>query len=796
MGQALDTAEGSRRAEGRPARPGAARRRDPLRQRLYGAWAAWGQRLWAWRKKPTVAAWLWGGGTLVTAFAAGATVLPGQVAPFGLAMVIAVPQQGVLVSTAGCVLGSFVALPPPLALRQAAGALVTCALRLLLGRGGSLLAGAAGVAACSLLSQAVFSLGSPQAGPAGWVVQGLLVLGLGMLYRSLRRDTFLGDTPRRQLVLLAVWTSVAAALACCGLLGLPWLQVAAGLLTLVLTLLDQEDRLPLAWVGAALACLAAKQSAAALLPVLCAGWCAGHFAATGSRAGTAGAYFACGLLVVFVAPDLAAVLRLVGANAVCALLFWALPQRLFHTLEAAIAAGEARRARTPAQTLTALAGGLEAVAGALEAVGRVSAPVRQDPDAPLETACAQVCGACTQKAACWGAHYGETMDLLRQFLGRWRSDCTAEFPPYFHCVRPAALRTALLRAENLRVLRAAGQLENGVLRRAVSDQYRALAQGLDGLARGWQPAAAQPQLENRLLALCATLQLPARRVCAERLPDGAPKVRLTLHGTRLGSGGLEGLAEEVGRCCGRPMVASRLQSEETRDLELCFLPRPAYMARIGVASRALAGGVCGDVAEQLEQDGVQYLLLCDGMGTGRTAALDAKMAALFTARLLRAGFDCQVAARLANAALLTRAPGDRGSTLDALRFFGLTGEASLYKAGACASFVCSGGKVRRLGGETGGPGLGLPLGSAETLRDATLTLTLRPGDWLVMATDGALAAGSARLERALAALGAAGPETDPEQAAQQLLTACLAGAPPQDDCTVVAVQILPYRPPA
>ena len=191
-----------------------------------------------------------------------------------------------------------------------------------------------------------------------------------------------------------------------------------------------------------------------------------------------------------------------------------------------------------------------------------------------------------------------------------------------------------------RVLRAAGQVENGVLRRAVGDQYRAVADGLYRMAQSWQPQTALPQLESRVCALLNALQLQVRQLSAVRLADGSPQVELVLRPVRLGDDGLEELTREIGRCCGQPMIGlcTQTQAEGAAVQTLRFLPRPVCTARVGVASRALSGGVCGDVVEQLPQDTGLCVLLCDGMGTGPAAAMDAKMTARFTARLLRAGF--------------------------------------------------------------------------------------------------------------------------------------------------------------
>ncbi len=723
----------------------------------------------------------WAGslGWLALSMLAGATVLPGEIAPFGLALCAAAPQPLALVCCAGCVLGGFWGLPAALAVGQAAAALLTGALRLVLGRNNAFWACAAGVVVNSMLSQMAAALGQPQAGPLRWLVQGCLVLALTIVYREVRSG-WLSMTRRNLAVRLAMWTSLACALA-----SLPqpddvpvWLLCGMGLAGLVLGWLERPGRLLLVWCAGALGCLLMQVDAGVLLTVLCAVWLAARFA--GRRGVMAAVYFGTGflgLLAVWRAQSLGWLLLTNGATAV---LFLLLSERLLLRLDERLEGEDAGDPLTPVRRLQALAGGLEAIGNGVEAAGGRTENA-EDPNAPVEAACRQVCGGCTQKARCWGAGYDDTQHAMQSFLEKWRTEYGAEFPSWFLCTRKSALRTALLRGENLRVLRRAGQAGSGVLRRAVSDQYRAVAAGLYRMAAEWRPEIPQPQLADRIRAVTDALQLPVRELSAARRADDLPEVCITLRPVRLGDSVLRELSAGISRCCGRRMAATVIGRPEDGQ-ELRFAPPPVCRVAVGMAQSALSGA-CGDVVEQLQHDGIGHVLLCDGMGTGSAAATDARMTALFVARLLRAGMDCDVAARLVNAALLTREPGDRGSTLDALSINGMDGGARLYKAGACPTYLVRGGEVRRLGGE-GSAFPGLPLGSAEAVQGTRLELSLQPGDLLAMVSDGVLTCGEKTLLRELQALrhGALQPM------AKALLTVC-AGAPPEDDCTVVLLRV-------
>ncbi len=717
----------------------------------------------------------------------------GQMAPFGLALCLAVPVRWSFLCCVGCALGGFLVLPVPAAVQQAAAALTVGVLRTLEGRRATVWPALVSVVVSSFLCQGFSAVGAVgTGGPGVWLPQSCLMLALAILYRQVGRGG--RDLLRSPAAALAVWTSI---LCCFGALPgpVPWMCAAAGFAMLLAAASQCTDLYGLLWVGTALSALLLQQNMGLAVVAVCAGWCAGEICGrSGNRKAMAGVCFCMGMLGVFAAKDLIQLAWFLAAHGLGCGLYTLMPQKWLDVLADSLAVQCRVDTETPARTLTALARGLEAIAGGVEVVGHASTNEKDanDPDMPIRAATRQVCGGCRQKALCWGSDYDHTQDVLQHFLARWRTDCTGEFASHFHCLRPDVLRSALLRAENLRVLRNAEQVENGVLRRAVSDQYRALGQGLCRMAQSWQPDTPQPRWENRIAALATGLQLPLRSTSAVLRPDGTPSITLTLRPVQLGKGGLTALAKELGRICGTPLTGTALpQTDEL--LRLQFTPAPSCSLRGGAVCRGYGGGICGDVTEQLCCGETVHFLLCDGMGTGRTAALDAKMTALFTARLLRAGFAGDIAARLVNAALLARAPGDRGSTLDLASVCLRDGGVQLYKAGACAAFLCREGSVQRFGadGMRQLPTLGLPLGSAETVQGVMQSATLAVGDLLVLASDGVLAAGEGPLLRALQpyAVQPPAPDADLQQLAAALLDAVFTAAQPQDDSTLLLIQV-------
>ncbi len=214
--------------------------------------------------------------------------------------------------------------------------------------------------------------------------------------------------------------------------------------------------------------------------------------------------------------------------------------------------------------------------------------------------------------------------------------------------------------------------------------------------------------------------------------------------------------------------------------------RPLLHAEIGAAAEPITGGeTCGDTAWWGSlQDGRCLIALSDGMGHGESAALSSRQ----TVELLRlchdAGYSRRETLTAVNGMMLLGGDGERFATADVLAIDLWSGQATLDKLGAAASWLCQEGLLTRLTGDA------LPLGILEDIDLSGSDLRLRDGDALILLTDGVEDAfrSIGALENAiLSALEAASPV----QAAESLLAAALEADEGQrrDDQSAVFVYI-------
>ena len=132
-------------------------------------------------------------------------------------------------------------------------------------------------------------------------------------------------------------------------------------------------------------------------------------------------------------------------------------------------------------------------------------------------------------------------------------------------------------------------------------------------------------------------------------------------------------------------------------------------------------------------DGSLFVLLCDGMGSGQAAHRESGLAVRLLEEFLRSGMDSAAALRTVNSALaLKNEESGAFTTVDLLRLDLYTGSGEICKLGAAPTYIRKGTAVSRLSGAA------LPAGLADGdgVGPDVTALTLEPGDWVLLVSDG------------------------------------------------------------
>ncbi len=728
------------------------------------------------------AALLWQGAALAGGVLLGAGRVYGGATPFGLALVIGCPPAYCLAAAVGTLAAGVVLQPALLGIKVGVAAVAAATVRRLIDgrpRAGAL-AGCLTLAAAQLVQ--ILLLGGlvnfSQTAAVGCTA--LLAAGLGWAFASF---------PVREPRGVCLWLAVGAAcLQRCAVGPLaPGLALAsaAGLCAAIGGTLEQTAVLSIA-LAAALTAAGPERAFAALAVAM--GSLAASCLCPGERGRCAGVFAVGCTLGALAAPDAVSVVPLAVSAGVGVTAALALPgsvmRRIFPPpappVQAQGLSGAARKLSAVADTLSDIADTVNAVCQ------RQMPPKGESFDFVVEQVARTTCQSCTRRSRCWVRGYATAMDGLQHLKPVLESKGRVEvqdLPGQLSvCIHPADLCTAANHGYRLWRSRRQTRARASMLRTALTEQYSALAGALAQLAaKLGQAGLPDPRREAKLAQLFAELGLDALECSVTADLAGRLTASVTICRTHFTQEEISGLVEEVSRLCRRDMDLPEITHCRTVTM-LTFGEKPLFTAEFGAAGHAAAGqSVSGDALDQFcDTSGRAQMLLCDGMGTGRAAAVDGQMAAKLTAQLLRAGFAAESAARLVNVALgLKGAEQEAGATLDLLTVDLYTGRAGLFKAGAAPSFLVRGGVPRMLDGAS------LPMGMLDSLVGRSTTFALDDGDWVVLVSDGALADGADWLMQQLQLCARLGHT--PKQAAETVADAAARRAGDKRDDITVAV---------
>lgn len=413
-------------------------------------------------------------------------------------------------------------------------------------------------------------------------------------------------------------------------------------------------------------------------------------------------------------------------------------------------------------------------------------PSREQRGDVFQVAADRVCRRCSQRQRCWERDaqttYNVCNDMWERLLQRGHLE-PEDFPGYFslRCHALPRFTTAVNEAWTAGRYRRQFGLRLEESRTLLCQQYGEMARLLDDVAEEVREEMTfQPELEER-----AARFLRFKGIWGQAAVYRGRHQRLfvRIRGEDLSSlcHRVEETRRELSALLG---VVLALPEQQMGPCEDRLLFREAEKIRLEVelaGSHKRGQQVSGDCGGYFRgEDGTAYVLLSDGMGSGQEAAHQSGMAVRLLERFLRAGVEPSAAIRLLNSSLVL---GNREEctfvTVDLLQVDLYTGKAALFKCGAAPSYFRRGDRTQRIPCETLPVGADGP-GDPEVTR---VTLHLRPGDLLVLQSDG--------LEEDEPWVGEAlRRRTGGQGLAQDLLARARNRGAQQDDMTAAAIQVL------
>ncbi|MDE5569588.1 MAG: SpoIIE family protein phosphatase, partial [Ruminococcus sp.] len=128
--------------------------------------------------------------------------------------------------------------------------------------------------------------------------------------------------------------------------------------------------------------------------------------------------------------------------------------------------------------------------------------------------------------------------------------------------------------------------------------------------------------------------------------------------------------------------------------------------------------------------GVNYIVLSDGMGSGKNAAIDSHLVIGMFRRLICGGMSCSSAIKLVNSIMVTKSREESFATLDVVKIDLDTCQMTSIKSGAAATIIRKGEDVIKISSPT------FPIGISTQAELYISEHELAKGDMIVMFSDG------------------------------------------------------------
>lgn len=367
------------------------------------------------------------------------------------------------------------------------------------------------------------------------------------------------------------------------------------------------------------------------------------------------------------------------------------------------------------------------IAGVRGSAERIANMMAKNDQAVDQTAavCEKVCSRCKSRAMCWESGDHEAKDCFAQLSA---ADLSEHLKAPFGCVQPDLVTDAFQRTkrQNAVTRTLAARLRES--QKLLFTQMRVTEELLRSAGRQSRRSY-QRELTRYISDVLAKYKIPVQATavsCGEN-----QRMLIELYAPVQEKLDIELVTDILSEAMQKPLQC--FGTEKAGDEQRLILQTAGgYNVSTAAAQCAVhEDEPCGDCWDTFsDSDGAVYLAVSDGMGSGRRAAVDAKIVLSDFRHLVQSGIDCKAAAKMINAIMLTKSGEERFATLDVAKICTDTAAVTLYKYGAGPTFIKHGGQITLCQAATN------PIGILPNAEPYTTVLKLERGDMLFLLSDG------------------------------------------------------------
>ncbi|OME48086.1 MULTISPECIES: stage II sporulation protein E [Paenibacillus] len=358
----------------------------------------------------------------------------------------------------------------------------------------------------------------------------------------------------------------------------------------------------------------------------------------------------------------------------------------------------------------------------------------------MNTVTEGACAGCIRRTHCWDAKFYQTYRYMTDMMTTVEEcpDITAaQLPPEWS-------RICGKTGEVLEVMKGQYDLYQHDMRwkRQIYDSRQFVAEQLSGVSQVMEDLAKEIKREGQ-----AMYRQEAQ------IREALEKLGLSIHGIEILSLDPGRVEIEVVHAYNRgfdecrkmiaPLLSDILDENIAVMSETAVHPREglsmvtfgsakAFEVNTGVAVVSKGGDMLsGDSFSTVELgNGTFAVSISDGMGNGERARMESSAALGMLEKLLQSGMDEKLAVKSVNSILLLRSPDEFYATVDMALIDQYSAQTTFMKIASAPSFIRRGSEVIPITSSN------LPIGIIKDIDVDLISMQLRPGDILIMMTDG------------------------------------------------------------
>lgn len=350
----------------------------------------------------------------------------------------------------------------------------------------------------------------------------------------------------------------------------------------------------------------------------------------------------------------------------------------------------------------------------------------------------KICTDCEHKSFCWKDNFSNTVKDIEE-IAKLRLDGNCQIPerlPYSletRCHKLSQLSDEVKANYQSYMENTDYRLKLDEMRSIVTDQFSSMSLLLSDVSKQLSNSKLYNENKSRAikLALCENGVIVHNSVYYENeFSRAVVEVGVYEEPSKINHKKIQRIVSQI--------TQKRFKQTEVSIIDfvtvLTFTQKPQYDIVWGFKQIAKGDNrLCGDQIEALDDtNGNTVIILSDGMGTGKRAAIDATMTCSLMHKLLGSGFTFESALRLVNSALLIKSRDESLSTVDIVSINTYSGMCDFYKAGATVSYI------RHKDETTIVRQSSLPVGILRDIDFARSSAELKNGDIVLMLSDGAV----------------------------------------------------------